>query len=250
MNFEFSDRPKVGRAGFMPMTKRLKTYFLRGMAALLPTILTIWLFIWGYQFIKTYISDPISYGLVWLIAFFRQADEQTRQQLVQYWVNGLGSIAGFIIALIIVCMLGVILASVLGKSFWRMVENSILRTPLLNKIYPYLKQITDFLLTRKKLEFSRVVAVQYPRKGIWSIGLVTGSGLENMKDDAGNELITIFIPTSPTPFTGFVILVPKTDVKDLDISVEDALRFTVSAGVITPQNNQINNPQIEENSDK
>jgi len=220
------------------------------MAALLPTILTIWLFVWGYQFIKSYISDPINLGLVWLIAFFKQADEQTMQQLIQFWVNGLGSIAGFIIALMIVCMLGVILASVLGKSFWKMVENSILRTPILNKIYPYLKQITDFLLTRKKLAFSRVVAVQYPRKGIWSIGLVTGSGLENIKDDAGNDLVTIFVPTSPTPFTGYVILVPKTDIKDLNISVEDALRFTVSAGVITPGNNLAQNSQIEENIDE
>ena len=220
------------------------------MAAILPTILTIWLFIWGYKFIKSYISDPINYGLVWLITFFKQVDEQAREQLVDFWVNGLGSIAGFIIALIIICMLGVILASVLGKQFWRMVENFILRTPVLNKIYPYLKQITDFLLTRKKLEFSRVVAVQYPRKGIWSVGLVAGSGLENVKDDVGNDLVTVFIPTSPTPFTGFVIMVPKNDIKDLDISVEDALRFTVSAGVITPQSNQANNPQIEEDFDK
>ena len=228
------------------MTKRLKTYFLRGMAALLPTILTIWLFIWGYQFIKSYISDPISYGLVWLIAFFKGADEQTKQQLVQFWVNGLGSIAGFVIALVIVCMLGVILASVIGKSFWKMVESFILRTPVLNKIYPHLKQITDFLLTREKLKFSRVVAVQYPRKGVWSIGFVTGSGLEKVKDDQGNDLITIFVPTSPTPFTGYVILVPKTDIKDLDMSFEDALRFTVSAGVITPENNLTKNSQIEE----
>ena len=130
----------------MPMTKRLKTYFLRGMAALLPTILTIWLFIWGFQFIKTYISDPINSGLVWLIAFFKKADEQTTQQLVEFWVNGIGSIAGFLIAVVIICMLGVILASVLGKSFWRMIENSILRTPVLNKIYPYLKQIYSLRL--------------------------------------------------------------------------------------------------------
>ena len=215
------------------------------MAALLPTILTIWLFVWGYQFIKSYISDPINHGIVWLIAFFKQTDEQTKQELIQFWVNGIGSIAGFVIALVIVCMLGVILASVLGKSFWKMVESFILRTPVLNKIYSYLKQITDFLLTREKLKFSRVVAVQYPRKGVWSIGFVTGSGLEKVKDDQGNDLITIFVPASPIPFTGYVILVPKTDIKDLDMSVEDALRFTISAGVITPANSMANSSQIE-----
>ncbi len=103
-----------------------------------------------------------------------------------------------------------------------------------------MKQITDFFLTQKeqKSVFSRVVAVEYPRKGIWSMGMVTGSGLKKVVDRVEKEFLTILIPTSPTPFTGFVIMVPKEQTIELDMTIEEALRFTVSAGVIMPGGEQ------------
>ena len=108
--------------------------------------------------------------------------------------------------------------------------------PFLNRVYPHIKQITDFLFAQNKKDqlFLRVVGVEYPRKGIWSVGLVTGAGLKRLADNTGNEFLTILIPTSPTPFTGFVIMVPEEDTINLDITVEEALRFTISGGVITP----------------
>jgi uncharacterized membrane protein len=146
------------------------------------------------------------------------------------------SAAGFLIALLIVCIVGALLASVVGRSLWRMVENFIMNTPFLRRVYPYIKQITDFVLTQEeqKKMFSRVVAVEYPRKGIWSVGFVTGSGIEKVVNNVKKEFLTILIPTSPTPFTGFVIMVPKKQTIELDMTVEEALRFTVSAGVIAP----------------
>jgi uncharacterized membrane protein len=122
-----------------------------------------------------------------------------------------------------------------------MVENFIMNTPFLRRVYPYIKQITDFLLTQeeqKKL-FSRVVAVEYPRKGIWSIGFVTGSGIRKVVDNVKKEFLTVLIPTSPTPFTGFVIMVPKKQTIEMDMTIEEALRFTVSAGVIAPGSDRI-----------
>ncbi|GAH87960.1 unnamed protein product, partial [marine sediment metagenome] len=86
----------------------------------------------------------------------------------------------------------------------------------------------------KKKMFSRVVAVEYPRKGIWSMGFVTGSGLKRVVDNVKKEFLTVLIPTSPTPFTGFVIMVPKKQTIELDMTVEEALRFAVSGGVIAP----------------
>jgi uncharacterized membrane protein len=133
------------------------------------------------------------------------------------------------------------LANVVGKTLWRMIEKFIMNTPVLSKVYPYVKQITDFLFAREeqeKLPFSRVVAVEYPRKGIWSLGLVTGSGLTKVVDNVRKEFLTILIPTSPTPFTGFVIMVPKKQTMDMDMTIEEAFRFTVSGGVITPGQKQ------------
>jgi uncharacterized membrane protein len=223
----------------MPVAGRFKTYFLRGLAVLLPTVVTIGIFVWGYTFIQKYIGVHINEKLVslhMLIQGYDSTNEDVKDQLAEFWVQGWGSIAGFMVALIIVFVVGALLASVMGKTLWRMIENFIMNTPFLKGIYPYVKQVTDFLLTQEDQNrlFKRVVAVEYPRKGIWSMGFVTGSGLAKVTGSAKKELLTVLVPTSPTPFTGFVIMVPKKQTIDLDMTIEEALRFTVSGGVITP----------------
>lgn len=261
----------------MSLRKRFKGYFLHGLAVLLPTILTIWLFVWSYTFIQTKIGVHINRGIVYVIALvahehveisekevrayllsvkpelsgnepeiqihlrrpeiWRKARiNQIKERLAKMWVDGPGSITGFLVALVGVCIMGALLASYVGRSLWRTVEKFIMNTPFLRKVFPYVKQFTDFLLTnedQKKL-FSRVVAVEYPRKGIWSLGFVTGSGLQEVASIIRREFLTVFIPTSPTPFTGFVITVPKRLTIDLDMTVEEAARFVVSGGVIAP----------------
>ncbi len=218
----------------MSVTRRFRSYFLRGLAVLLPTIVTIGIFVFGYRFIQENISRHIAFGLHWLIKSI--APEAFVERLDWKWMGIALSAAGFLVALFIVFIVGALLASVVGRSLWRMVEKFIMNTPFLRQVYPYVKQITDFFLTReeKKELFSRVVAVEYPRKGIWSVGFVTGSGIEKVVDSVRKEFLTILIPTSPTPFTGFVIMVPKKQTIDLDMTIEEALRFTVSGGVITP----------------
>jgi uncharacterized membrane protein len=223
------------------MAGHLKRYFFRGLAVLLPTILTIWIFVWGYQFIQNNISIHINRGLVRLILYFQRDSGISKETLTEILVDGTGSVVGFLVALIAVFIVGALLASVVGKTFWRMVEKFIMNTPVLSKVYPYVKQVTDFLFAqeeREKVTFSRVVAVEYPRKGIWSLGLVTGSGLTKVVDNVRKEFLTILIPTSPTPFTGFVIMVPKKQTIDMDMTIEEAFRFTVSGGVITPDQKQ------------
>ena len=218
------------------MAGRFKSYFLRGLAVLLPTVLTIWIFLGGFGVVHDKISVHIKHGLIKLILL---AGGSARE-LEKLWIDGALTVAGFLIALVAVCIIGAFLASVVGRTLWRMAERSIMNTPLLRRVYPYVKQVTDFLLTQeeqKKL-FSRVVAVEYPRKGIWSIGFVTGSGLEKVASSVKKEFLTVLIPTSPTPFTGFVITVPKKQTIDLDMTVEEALRFIVSGGVITPGGEQ------------
>ena len=220
----------------MSIGKYFKNYFLRGLAVLLPTILTIWIFVLGYKFINENISIHINRVLVQLIMHIQGDGGVPKEALEAIWVNGIGSITGFLIALIAVCMVGAILASVVGKTLWKIVEKFIMNTPFLRQIYPYIKQMTDFIFRqeRHKKMFSRVVAVEYPRKGIWSMGMVTGDGLEKVNETVQKKVLSILIPTSPTPFTGFVIMVAEEEVIDLDISIEEAIRFAVSGGVISP----------------
>jgi uncharacterized membrane protein len=221
------------------MIGRFKKYFLRGLALLLPTILTIGLFIWGYNFVQRNISRYINEGIVKLVMIIEGlelSDKEAAEKLGEFWVEGWGSVAGFLIALILVVLAGFAFASVLGRAVWRMIENFIMNTPLLRRVYPYVKQVTDFLLTRdeqKKL-FSKVVAVEYPRKGIWSIGFVTGSGIKKAENGQVKEMLNVMIPTSPSPVTGYVILIDKEQTVPLNMTVEEAIRFIISAGVITP----------------
>jgi uncharacterized membrane protein len=157
-----------------------------------------------------------------------------QERLEQFWVAGVGSVAGFVIALVGVCFMGVVLASVAGKALWLIIESVLVKTPVLKSVYPHIKQMTDFLFSDQKVSFSRVVGVQYPRKGVWSVGMVTGTGLRRLGDAGGVEMLTVFMPASPTPFTGYIIMVPRDETIELDMPIEQAVRFFVSGGVLSP----------------
>ena len=218
--------------GKMQAFKNFRSYFFRGMAALLPTILTIWIFVQCYVFIQDKVSIHINRGIVKLILLITETWEEAF--LVDFWVDGPGRITGFFVAIIGVCFIGVFLASVMGRSLWHFMEKNLMRIPLVSKVYPHIKQVTDFFLAKKSLQFSKVVAFEYPRKETWSIGLVTGTGLKKVANSTATDFFTVFVPTSPTPFTGYVIMVPRTETIELEMSIEEALRFVISAGVITP----------------
>jgi uncharacterized membrane protein len=265
-----SEEPKLNMQAF----KNFRTYFFRGLAALLPTILTIWIFAQGYMFVKDNINEHVNRGVVWALTssfdWYPQvsteeleeyAIEHSPQKLnptelqnkireedfvdsVQksladkYWVDGRGQITGFIIVLVGVCFLGAFLASVAGRTIWHTMEKMFMNAPFIKQVYPHIKQVTDFMLTKKQLAFSKVVAIQYPRKGVWSLGLVTGTGLKKVVGKIDKDFLTVFVPSSPTPFTGYVIMTPKDETIEVEMTVEEALRFTISGGVITPSEHE------------
>ena len=231
----------------MQAFKNFRTYFLRGMAALLPTILTIWIFVQCYIFVQDKVSVYINRGVVWLITRF--TDQYDQAFLYDFWVRGPGRITGFFLAIIGVCFIGAFLASFAGRAIWRRIEKAFARIPLVKKIYPYIKQITDFLLAKKKLSFNKVVALQYPRRGVWSVGMVTGTGLKKIVNSTEKDFLTVFVPTSPTPFTGYVIMTPKDETIELEMTIEEALRFTISGGVITPAEHEAFQAMRAEDSD-
>lgn len=234
----------------MNITKRFKSYFLRGLAVLLPTMLTLWILVAGYRFVQNNITVHINKGVVWTLVEIQErkgvtdpnALEAYGATLTEIVVDGpAGSAVGFLIALVIVFLVGALLASVFGRALWRIVEVFIANTPVLRRVYPYVKQVTDFVLTQEeqKKMFSRVVAVEYPRKGVWSIGFVTGSGLRTITESVQKEFLTVLIPNSPTPVTGYVIVVPKEQTIALDMTIEEAFRFAISAGVIAPDDQRL-----------
>ncbi len=97
-----------------------------------------------------------------------------------------------------------------------------------------MKQVTDFMLSEGDIEYTRVVAVEYPRRGMWSLAFVTGEGLLDIRSAANEPVVTVLIPTSPAPFTGFTVTVKKSEVVDLNITIDQAFQFIVSCGVVVP----------------
>jgi len=277
-------------------TKDFRRFFLRGLAALGPTLLTIAILIWAYQLVNTYVGQPITHGLKricrWVSAepapgfvdvendpllygtpidewnangdrltieykfihnkglskeadlgVVSSSDRRKRRHAEELRNRALWDLAfrkyklnllGFLIAIILVYFTGYFLASFIGRTSWRAAEGLLYRIPLIRAIYPHVKQVTDFLLSERQVEFSGVVAVQYPRRGLWSLGLSTGAPIDFVQERSGDELVTVFIPSSPTPVTGYVIQVPRRDTIELAMSVDEALRFTISGGVIKP----------------
>jgi uncharacterized membrane protein len=131
-------------------------------------------------------------------------------------------------------LLGKFLAAGIGRWTWAAFEALIHRLPLIRNVYSSVKQVTDFVFSEQEIEFNRVVAVEYPRKGIWSIGFVTGESMLDIRSAANEPVLSVLMPTSPMPATGFTVTVRKSETIDLDITIDQAIQFVVSCGVVVP----------------
>ncbi len=210
-----------------------RSRFARGLATILPTALTIAIIVWLFE--KIYL---ILEGTKWLAKQIWHEDEAS---VDQFWDDNKIDFIGFPLAIILVYIVGLLVASWVGRIVWRSVEKVLTRVPVIKQIYPSIKQVTDFIiLNENRASFSRVVIVEYPRKGIWAIGFVTNSGLKSVREVVKEDLLSVFIPSSPTPVTGYTITVRRDEVIDLSMSIEEALRFTVSGGVILPTTEALN----------
>ncbi len=144
-------------------------------------------------------------------------------------------------------LLGSLFAAGLGRAFVSWSEQAIGRLPLVRAVYNSTKQVTNYLFSDRELEFTRVVAVEYPCLGIWSLAFVTNEGLIDVQNAAREPMLTILLPTSPMPISGYTMLVPKSEVLDVDMTVEQAVEYIVSCGVVLPEQ-QLEQRVIEESA--
>jgi len=131
-------------------------------------------------------------------------------------------------------LLGKFMAAGIGRFFWNRVEQGIHRLPLVRSVYASVKQVTDFFFSESNIDYTRVVAVEYPRAGIWSLGFVTGESLIDIRSVANEPVVSVLMCTSPAPMTGFTITVRKSEIVDLNITIDQALQYIVSCGVVVP----------------
>ena len=276
--------PKAGL--FAPFRRAV----LRGLAVLLPPLLTIVIFVWVGNTVIVYLLEPMESGVRRFLVRHYQSDillpeevpadqaakafivvddqgyqrtgdgQFVPQAYYEYVRKRLGGrpvpddanqlvrnyidwkilprhvvIPVFLFVFVLVLYLfGKFLAAGVGRFFWMQVERVINQLPLVRNVYSSVKQVTDFMFNEREIEYTRVVAVEYPRKGIWSLGMVTGESMMDIRCAANEAVLSVLIPTSPMPFTGFTVTVKKSETVDLNITIEQAFQFIVSCGVVVP----------------
>ena len=136
--------------------------------------------------------------------------------------------------ILVLYVLGKLLGAGIGRMLWNMVERLIHRVPLVRNVYDSVKQMTEFMFKERELGYKRVVAVEYPRKGAWSLGFVTGESLSDIRSATGEPMVSLMIPASPMSVTGYIVTVPKSETIDLDLTIDQALQFIISCGVVVP----------------
>ena len=216
-------------------------FFLRGLGTLLPTILTIAL-IW---YILNFLWDSVGWYIIWAIGRVWHIAAQQRwveptsagfigRYLEEAWYT---KPLGVLLALVLIYLVGLLVGNFIGRTFYRLAERLVMSIPVVRALYPAIKQVTDFLLTDRATQFagSRVVAVQPHESGIWSVALVTGPGLLSLTQKTKQEMVTVFVPSSPTAFSGYVMVVPRASIVELPMTVEEAMRLLISGGVISPR---------------
>ncbi|MEE8233350.1 MAG: DUF502 domain-containing protein [Gammaproteobacteria bacterium] len=142
---------------------------------------------------------------------------------------------GIIISILILILTGVFAANLFGRKLVGFWEAILGRIPLVRTIYSSVKQVLETLFTSDSESFRRVVLIEYPRKGIWSLGFQTNEALAAAREASDSDLVSVFIPTTPNPTSGFIVMLPAEDITQLDITVEDGFKFIISMGVIVPE---------------
>ncbi|CUH53767.1 DUF502 domain-containing protein [Shimia sp. R11_0] len=216
MTTPFDEDPTKHKIGFLA---RLRSSFLTGIVVILPIALTIWL-IWTL--------------MGWVDGFVLPLVPQTIQPEEYIGINLRG--VGLIIFLIFTVIVGWIAKGILGRSLIRFAESLVDRMPVVRSIYSGVKQIAETVFAQSERTFEKACLIEYPRRGIWAIGFISTNAKGEVAQTAAttSPLMSVFVPTTPNPTSGFLLFFPKDDVIELDMSVEDAAKLVISAGLVYP----------------
>ncbi len=194
---------------------RLRTYFFAGVLITAPVSITFYI---AWQFIK-FMDNQVS-PLI------------PPQYNPQNWgVPGFG----LVLVAVSLTLLGALTAGFLGRVLVRLYDAVLQRMPVLSSIYMAVKQIFETMLAQKANAFREVVLIEYPRKGIWTLGFITGTTGGELARHFTQDMVNVFVPTTPNPTSGFLLFLPRSEVQVLDMSVEDGIKMVVSTGILTPQ---------------
>ena len=196
----------------------LRTYFLTGLVVAAPVAITAYLTFTFVTFVDRQITPLIP-------------PRYNPNTYVDFTIPGLG----VLVVLIALTILGALTANLFGRTIIGLGEKILDRMPVVSSIYSALKQIFETVLAQSDTTFKQVCLVEYPRKGIWAIGFVSTSARGEIASRVDKEMLSVFLPTTPNPTSGFLLFVPRSDVIILDMSVEEGAKMVISAGLVVPE---------------
>jgi len=205
------------RAFRMSLSARLRTYFFAGVLITAPVSLTIylaWLFI---SFVDERVFSVIP-------------PEYNPETYLPFSIPGIG----LLLALIGLTLIGALTAGILGRAAHALIEAILNRLPIIRSLYGAIKQIMETVLANKSAAFRECVLIEYPRKGTWTLGFITGTTRGEVQELSEEQLINVFVPTTPNPTSGFLLFVPEREIIRLKMPIEDGLKLVVSGGIVVP----------------
>jgi len=195
----------------------LRRYLVAGLLVWVPVGITI--------LIVKFLVDLMDQTLLLLPPGWRPA------QLVGFHIPGLG----LVLTVMVMLVTGMIATNFLGQRLLHIGERIVARVPLVRSVYGAAKQVMHTLFSKGGKSFRKVVLVEYPRQGLWTLGFLTGEGTAEISRLTGRPMVNVFIPTTPNPTSGFIFVVPRDEAKELNMSVDDGLKMIISLGVIVPE---------------
>ena len=196
--------------------KALRNYLIGGLLIWVPVVVTVW--------VVRFISGILDQSIVLLPPSWRP------EAVVGQYVPGFG----IALALLVLLLTGVLVKHLLGEQIVEGVERLVRKIPVIGPVYGGAKTFSETVLTDKGTSFKQVVMVEFPRKGIFSVGFITSHDLEELQAKTAQDVICVFVPTTPNPTTGFLIAVHRREVMFMDTTVDDAFKMIFTLGVITP----------------
>ncbi len=213
-NDEGADNGRSGRRSF---ARRLRNHLIAGLLIWIPIMVTVW--------VIRFLSRILDQSLVLLPPPWRP------EALVGQYVPGVGIILSFILLLVT----GVLVRNLFGGRIVAGFEDLVRRIPVIGAVYGGAKTFSETVLTDKGKSFKQVVMVEFPRKGIFSVGFITSEELEEVQAKTEQDVVCVFVPTTPNPTTGFIVLVPREEVVRLDMTVDEAVKMLLTLGVVVPK---------------
>ncbi|GIW24612.1 DUF502 domain-containing protein [Meiothermus sp.] len=201
------------------MSARLRRYFLTGLLSTLPIAVTIYVLVWVYNWSNNIIGSIL-----------RAVDAEPSRWLLPFL-----PILGIIATLGLVALVGALAGNYVGRLLLGAIDRSIKTIPLVREVYNAVQQISHTLLGQPEVQFQRAALVEYPRKGVYVLCFIASPEVGKRLSPLPEGYTVVLVPTSPVPASGMAIIVPTADVIPLDISIEDALKYVVSAGFILPE---------------